>query len=193
MKIEVNTMKKIICYLLVATELATITFAKASDDELFVTPENIETYDLSVLTPRGRKIYDKGVISDEGKAVGIALGSFAGFGLGHATYGKFGERGWLFLVSEIAAITLTLYGLSGIYDDSWQSSRSNTPFYLGLGLFLALKVGEIYDVATIPDDHNAEQEKIIQRLKGSKKKSAMLLPWADPLQNAGGFALSVRF
>lgn len=78
---------------------------------------------------------------------GGAVGTFVGFGIGHAIQGRYQEAGWIFTTAEIASLGLIVYGFGSCEKDAngKTSSRCGT-LSLGLtGVFIS-RVFEIIDV-----------------------------------------------
>ncbi len=102
--------------------------------------------------PSGEKI------STTRYVVGGIIGTYPGLGFGHLVQGRWRERGWIFLVGEVASAAVFTAGVMNCALESAFSGsstcRDNAQMVIGELGFLGFKVWEIVDVwATPPRDH----------------------------------------
>jgi hypothetical protein len=94
---------------------------------------------------------------------GGVVGSAVGFGIGHAIQGRYGERGWIFSVTEgVGALlaTSSLLSCMGYQSNQCNSSTGST----GLAIFMGFHIWEVVDVwtgATGVEEKESETEAYI--------------------------------
>jgi len=137
---------------------------------------------------REEDILAKGTITTAEHVIGVAGGLFFGFGIGHAVQGRYGERGFLFMLGEFAAAAVALGGLvSCITGDC-----NDTYIIVGVGGFGVLRVWEIIDLIVVPPGYNERYWRVRSKVYGTPapRWGAVVVPTSG----GGGVAsFSLRF
>lgn len=128
--------------------------------------------------------------------LGGAIGSVAGFGIGHAIVGEYGSMGWIFTLTELLALSIPVVAAGITAIAIWDGEGINTTFdqiidtwsvflWIGLGLYAALRVWEIIDLWTRP-----KVKWPGQTTKTSAVTNMMLVPTFSPTGAGLSFQLS---
>ena len=118
------------------------------------------------MTEKQRKLLNIGEIDVGSWVGGGLLGTYIGFGLGHAIQGRYSYDGWILTTGEgLGALAFAL-GISScdklIGHSSWECSNSgNTLVAAGITAFVGFRIYEIFDVWFSPWRIN----KKVRRLK----------------------------
>ena len=122
------------------------------------------------LTPRQQEILDEGPILDGPYVTGGVLGSLFGFGIGHAIQGRYGQRGWIFTLSEVAGVGLlasgsnnciNTYNSSNYYQNNCSPSAA---FVVGELILVGFRIWEIVDLWATPPAMNAKYRRLKKKL-----------------------------
>jgi len=202
-------MKKILSLILLLS--TTVSFAAEKDNEqtIEVSPQKLEQkadikksngqrVSLSNLSLEEKEIYQYGEISTGSLIGGGLAGTFLGLGIGHAVYGKYTSKGWIFTVGELGSFTIMALGVSQIGECFWGSSSgcSNAAgtYVVGAIAFLGFRIWELIDVWTLPSSHNRQYQAIKSsvELGSNDKQNFFLLPLLST-QGAYGLRLGVNF
>lgn len=106
----------------------------------------------SSLSPRDRELYLIGPISRTEWIVGGLVGSFFGFGIGHAVQGRYASDGWVFTAGEGGMAAAMLISLPRcIVSDGGRPCLVTAGAYIGL---LGIRIWELVDVWGGPHWHN---------------------------------------
>jgi hypothetical protein len=151
-----------------------------------------------LLSDEELEIVARGEISDEAHFGGGLVGTFFGFGLGHAVQGRFGDRGWIFLTGEAASGAFLIWGMSECFSlvpqegGTGETCGKDARFLVGgIGL-VAFRIWELIDVWAGPPAYNARVRDL--RVRAGLPPYAL---FAAPLLgrgDAGGVAgLTTRF
>ena len=134
------------------------------------------------LSTRQEQIYYQGPISS-GQAIGGGLvGTFVGFGIGHAILGKYTESGWKFTAGEAAGVAIGAAGINQfdkceLFKDDSKCGNGLSTFLLGLLIYSGFHIWEMVEVWTIPGAHNNEYYSI-RSLKEARSEWS-LVPVAE--------------
>ncbi len=83
---------------------------------------------------------------------GGVVGSVFGLGTGHAIQGRYTKLGWIFTLSEVATLTLGLWGALNstpyFNRDGYNNSIYGVSSYVGFFGFFSLRIWEIVDLWT---------------------------------------------
>lgn len=83
---------------------------------------------------------------------GGILGSAAGFGIGHAIQGRYGDKGWIFTATEATGLVVMSIGAGQCQKDKddgtiTECTKSQKSLMLtGFGVFLGFHIWEVLDV-----------------------------------------------
>jgi hypothetical protein len=104
---------------------------------------------------------------------GGVIGSYYGFGVGHAIQGRWSDKGWIFTVGDAGSLGLLVYGITRCEEAEQESieydrvtSCSLAPIVAGLVGFGAFRIWEIVDVWAGVPRHNRRVRRLRQRLEG---------------------------
>jgi hypothetical protein len=121
------------------------------------------------LTAEENELLKRGEIS-EGEHIGGGLAAlFLGFGSGQAIQGRWGDRGWIFTLGEVASIGLLLWGWSEAWnctldDVECDDSRGVGKLTVGALAFSGFRVWETIDAFAVPAGHNRDVRALRMRL-----------------------------
>lgn len=161
---------------------------------------------LHLLTWEERRLLARGEISPEATFSGGMLGTFLGFGLGHAAQGRYGELGWIFTAGEIASMTAMFTGLVRCLNGEYESNddvviRNNgcqgneaTLLIGGAIGFMVFRTWEMIDSWVGPTRHNARVRAARAKAHGyvpQRGYSLYLVPSSKGSGAVGG--LTIRF
>lgn len=144
-----------------------------------------------LLTEEERELIADGEIEPPQHIIGGVAGTFAGLGIGHAIQGRWTEKGWIFTVGEVAAVSIIIVSLG---DCGFEGDCENESDMIWFGLVAAVgfRVWEVFDVWLGPPAHN-------RRVRAAQMKAGIApgygLYLAPPLtRDEGGVAgLTLRF
>lgn len=166
------------------------------------TEENVtKTPNFEGISTEEIRIYQEGEIRNGELVAGGLLGTFFGFGLGHIVYGQYGERGWIFTVSELGSYAVMAIGMakattSCLFSNSDDCGDGFGMMYFGAIAYLGLRIWEIVDVWTIPSKHNNKYRAIKTKIdsQSMELESFNLLPVvADNQGLHNGMSLNLSF
>ena len=153
-----------------------------------------------------REILERGPISAGAYVAGGLLGTWMGFGVGHAVQGRYDEAGLIFSFGQAAGLGMLMVGVINLSTSSrcfsdpasggftCETNRSDENLWTGLAisggvLYGLLRIWEIADLWSGPARHNAEYRRIQAKAGGGWSLS--LLP--VPLPGGGMAVAGVRF
>lgn len=121
------------------------------------------------VTPDEYRLLQRGYISDGQHVGGGLVGTFFGFGLGHAVQGRWSEKGWMFTVGESAGIGLVMYGLIDCIEDDYYDEYGDDDcawgsIAIGMVALSVFRIWELVDVWAGPAQHNARVRNLRYRL-----------------------------
>ena len=174
-------------------------------DQPAVRPEPPAINGGAPLSPYERDILARGPISAGAYVAGGLLGTWMGFGVGHAVQGRYDEAGLIFSVGEAAGLGMLMVGIINLTTSSdcfvnesnggfiCETNRSDENLWTGLAisggvLYGLLRIWEIADLWSGPPRHNAEYKRVRAKTGGW---SLSLLP--VPLPGGGMAVAGVRF
>lgn len=112
-----------------------------------------ENYDLILkaerqhinLTDKDKDVLKNGELGTERYVLGGIIGTYPGFGIGHAIQGRWGTKGWIFTAGETASLFVIVAGASSMdfYDEN---SKGLATVSLGALAFAGFHIWEIIDV-----------------------------------------------
>ena len=138
-------------------------------------------------------ILNRGEMSTTRYLGGALFGSVFGLGSGHFIQGRFLNKGMYFLFGEAAGASTVLIGgiaLCGIQGGK-DSSNCQLIQNIGVGIFVAAKAWEIFDLWVIPPIENSEYRELIK--KYPDKKRVAFQPFIFPTSSSSmvaGLAMS---
>ncbi len=152
-----------------------------------------ESSPVTIPTAEEKSLLDRGEISIPRYVGGAFLGSFVGFGTGHAIQGRFFKKGAYFLIGEGSGIGVALGGSILFCGIQGERGSSNCLWVqnLGAGIFVLAKAWEIFDLWVIPPIENADYRELIK--KYPDKKRVVFQPFIFPTSSNGlvtGLAMS---
>jgi len=141
-----------------------------------INSQTLKKYSPNDSTLAASDVKNIGQISDSRKITGRLLGTFFGYGIGHAVLGKWLEKGWIFTALETTSSIIIWNGLSS----RDFSTPVKTAFFLGGGV----RFWEIIDVWTLDlQDNNNNRH--------SENTKYQVIPY---FQNGTGYlVLNVEF
>jgi hypothetical protein len=153
------------------------------------------------LTVDEQWLLERGYITD-GEHLGGGLAAlFVGFGVGQAVQGRWGRKGWIFTVGELASMAVMFYGVFHFVDscaaadqDPYASDQTcEHAFGQGMGLMLGgalalsvFRVWETVDAFIAPPQHNRQLRDLQMRLGMPVPMYARLRPFVAPTPDGGG-------
>ena len=122
----------------------------------------------SLLTPEERQLVAHGEIDQGQILAGGLVGTFFGFGLGHAVQGRFSDRGWIFLLGEGASMASVMTFAFTCADGIESNCDNNTGFLVaGLVGIVVFRVWELVDVWGGPAAYNRRVREARVKLYGA--------------------------
>jgi hypothetical protein len=153
------------------------------------------------LTVDEQWLLSRGYISD-GEHIGGGIASlFIGFGVGQAVQGRWGQKGYIFTIGELASFGAMIYGkvdlISACDDDfrgDYAETRCNkTQERRGMSLMLggalavtAFRIWEIVDAFAGPSEHNRQLHDLHRRLGIRDSYVQRVRPYVVPSADGGG-------
>lgn len=142
-----------------------------------------------------RQILERGEISTGRYIVGGILGTYPGFGIGHAIQGRYGSKGWIFTVGEVASAAVMvaafsdgcLSGYGNIRDEGCDDNSGL--LIVGIGAFLGFHIWEILDVWIAPPVQNKRYRQLKQAQTSTSSWNAFVTPTSD----GGRFVMQLSF
>jgi len=136
---------------------------------------------LHLLSREDQATLERGEISTGVTLIGGVVGTWIGFGLGHAVQGTFNERGAIkFTVGEGVSFGLMVIGLASCTDYSSYDSRNCgagiSIAVAGLLGYVGFRVWEIIDVWTAPAAHNSRYRYLKRSTEAQSKVSFYAIP-----------------
>lgn len=89
---------------------------------------------------------------------GGLIGTFYGFGIGHAIVGEYSSSGWFYTISEAAAAGVLGYGIARTYGADYAPQGTAALLLGGSVAILLLRVAEIRDLWTRPEVARLERD-----------------------------------
>lgn len=127
------------------------------------------TQRYALLTPEERELIAHGEIDPGQVVAGGLVGTFFGFGLGHAVQGRFSDRGWIFLLGEGASVASVMTFALTCVDGLESRTCDNNAGFLVAGLvgIVVFRVWEIVDVWGGPSGYNLRVRQARAKLYGA--------------------------
>jgi hypothetical protein len=146
------------------------------------------------LTDEERELIARGEISEGERLGGAFVGIWLGFGIGHAVQGRYGERGWLFTLTDLAGAGLVTAAVATCFQLSFGSDRPASADCGESGLFIAAlaflvgsRLWQGADLVKEPRRHN-------ERVRRAREKAAWAFGAAPTLDGSGGqIGFALRF
>ncbi|MGE0761708.1 MAG: hypothetical protein AB7N80_00375 [Bdellovibrionales bacterium] len=122
-----------------------------------------------MLTAEEQRTLSQGEISTAAHIIGGVIGTYPGFGLGHAIQGRYSEKGWIFTVGELGSLAVLMAGLEDCVlvfseDDDEECDRKAGLVAIGALGYMGFHLWEIFDVWWGPYDHNNRYRLIRSRV-----------------------------
>ena len=140
------------------------------------------------LTPDEKRILVNGPVGDAQYIIGGILGTYPGFGIGHAVQGRYSDKGWIFTVGELGAVVLMVAGAADCFSSTNYDSNNNNcnsgsgTLLVGVLGYVGLHIWEIVDVWWGPHEQNERYRQI----KGRLGESWTVAPTFIPIASGGG-------
>jgi hypothetical protein len=161
------------------------------------------------LTVDEQWLLSRGYISD-GEHIGGGIASlFIGFGVGQAVQGRWGQKGYIFTIGELASFGAMIYGMVELmsactdnFDDPYADSSCNESKerrggvmmvggLIGISVF---RIWEIVDAFAGPSEHNRKLHALKMRLGMQDSYVRHVRPYVTPAGDGGAVAgVSLRF
>ena len=148
--------------------------------------QKIEKQEID-LSPEEKKTLDIGELGAVRYAIGGAIGTYSGFGLGHLIQGRWISRGWIFTLGEAVSATAVAVGISdclidltlSIFRDNYCEQKS---LLLNLGLIslAGFKIWGIIDVWGGGYIHRKNYMHLKKKLNPKDKVSFFVMPQFGP-------------
>jgi hypothetical protein len=151
------------------------------------------------LTQEEKEILARGEITSTPYVIGGLLGIWPGFGIGHAVQGRYSEKGWIFTVGELGAITIIAIGIgqsatscSTYYGTCSTSNNGASAILVGVVGYVGLRIWEIVDVWATPPSFNNRYRDLRNRVNDGREASLSLLV-VNMQKDTPGLGLQLRF
>lgn len=162
-----------------------LTQARASDELELLAKAKEQGIEL---TEKERLLLKSRAPTKDSYVIGGIVGTYPGFGLGHAIQGRWLDRGWIFTLGETAGILVAGAGIINRLGDSGsERDCDRTAITVGMGTYLGFKIVEIFDV-WIGGARHLER---YNRLRGRIEKTSSWSPFMKP--QGGGLAYAWRW
>lgn len=154
---------------------------KAQESDPTRDPGQLDKGTTPVYSLEERRILEKGEISQGAYIGGGVVGTVLGLGIGHAIQGRYGEKGWIFTVGEIATATLFSIGATNCITETFSSLGTSTSscndglMAVGLAGLAGFRVWELVDVWAAPASHNEEVRRLQQRRADAERSYAFYI------------------
>ncbi len=125
----------------------------------------------------------------QGEIVGGGLlGTFFGFGLGHAVQGRWGDNGWIFTGGEIGAMAVMFSTMADCIDETLDGPQTCHEEWLAFSAiaFGVLRLWEIVNVWSGPARYNSELRQLRYRLGMQPPQPRWGLQLAPARHGSGG-------
>jgi hypothetical protein len=153
------------------------------------------------LTVDEQWLLSRGYISD-GEHIGGGIASlFIGFGVGQAVQGRWGQKGYIFTIGELASFGAMIWGMVDLvsacndgYNDPYadyscnesQERRGATLMIGGALAISAFRIWEIVDAFAGPSEHNRRLHDLHMRLGIRDSYVQHVRPYVAPTGDGGG-------
>jgi hypothetical protein len=149
------------------------------------------------LTQEEKEILARGPVNDTSYAVGGVVGTFVGFGIGHAVQGRYGEKGWIFTVGELGSIALIVAGLAQSitncsYGSNCANSAGTSEILIGYFGVLGFRIWEIIDLWATPPSINNRWRDLHYRVD-EEREARLTLSIVSLRKDVTGLGLQLRF
>jgi hypothetical protein len=126
------------------------------------------------LSDDDRDLLDDGPIGDGPYIAGGVVGTLLGLGIGHAIQGRYGEKGWIFTVSELASAALIVAGAEECVDNILvgRTCSRSASYTIGTWGLLGFRIWEIVDLWAAPPARNKKYRRLKRRLGESIDEDA---------------------
>jgi hypothetical protein len=132
------------------------------------------------LTEEERLMIKSRAPTKETYIIGGIIGTYPGFGLGHAIQGRWRDRGWIYTLGETAGVLVAGAGLINCFGDTAENDDCDrSAIKVGMGTYIGFKLVEIYDVWVGGARHRERYD----RLRGRIEKTSS---WSPLLKSQGG-------
>lgn len=153
------------------------------------------------LTVDEQWLLSRGYISDNEHIVGGIASLFVGFGVGQAVQGRWGQKGYIFTVGELASMGAMIYGMvsyvsacSDSFDDPYGETTCNESkqrrgavlVFGGMIGVLGFRIWEIVDAFAGPSEHNRQLHELRARLGMRDSYVQRVRPYVVPTGDGGG-------
>lgn len=123
------------------------------------------------VTPDEYELLQRGEISQGQYIGGGILGSWMGFGTGHAVQERWTDKGWIFTVGESIGFGFMMAGMISCLDHAYDYDQSERDcregyFWGGFIALVGLRIWEIVDVWAYPPVHNRKVRELRARVYG---------------------------
>lgn len=113
--------------------------------------------EYSRLTEEERKILARGPIEQTPYIIGGAVGTFLGWGIGHAVQGRYSDQGWIFTLGEGVSLVALVAAVNSCLNRDWWNDDCNgeaTLATIGFFSYVGFRIWEIVDLWATPGSHN---------------------------------------
>ncbi len=144
---------------------------------------------MAIPTAEEESLLDGGEVSIPRYLGGAFLGSFVGFGTGHAIQGRFFNKGAYFFIGESTGLGIALVGSIALCGIQGERGSSNCLWIanLGAGIFVLAKAWEIFDLWVGPPIENSNYRDLIKKYPDKKRVTfqPFILPTSSSSMVAG--------
>lgn len=130
------------------------------------------------LSPEDRQILKDGQMSTTRYVVSGVLGTYPGFGIGHAIQGRWLEKGWIFTSGEIVTGFIGLAITFGCHEPTSTSPSGHNCGTADafIAAYVALKVWEAVDVWYEPYAHDRRYRELRRQLRRAPRLRGLVTP-----------------
>lgn len=159
--------------------------------------KDAQAYDdkvLAQLTPKELEIYQDGKMTSGEYVTGGLLGTFVGFGLGHAIQGRYGSTGWIYTLAETGLLVATTINLASCVTHQVFASDNNCSGFLGsyVGYFV-VRLIETGDVWIVPPFKISKYDRVMDKLDQLEKNKITMNVIPLLTSRQAGLGIQVRF
>lgn len=165
-------------------------------------PKPFEAYEKAgAPNPIEQQVLDHGRIGDGQYIAGGILGTFLGFGIGHAVSGVYSHNGLIFTLGELLATGIMIGSSMNTSSVTSCSSYYNctTTFTVPAGVtlgalaFVGLHIWEIVDIWAYPPSHNARYDAASARRRTTSQRDGGLFTAPLVSSQQAGILVGLRF
>ncbi len=137
------------------------------------------------LTEDERMMLKSRAPTKETYVIGGIVGTYPGFGLGHAIQGRWTDTGWIYTVGEVTSLVVAGAGIVNCVNDGADDNDCNSSaITIGLTAYVGFKIAEIFDVWIGGARHRERYQKLKNRIEPEPEPKTS--SWTPFLQKQGG-------